>query len=533
MTSANQAIQRTVARAQATPAEASDGCYICQKVLWVSVFFDEPRHDAEKERGTEKLSNIGKLFHSHEPTNPSRGIYRLYYNGLGVQFKEPNIARHKTAGRTISDELKNYPGDQAKDAAKETIKGKGKDVLDDLRNPMKWLGDIVGILAKVGFEYSDTIRDREVVSQVTLSGVMTRVDNAIAKLAEIVKAQKLPVKHINVAVFGSGLGGAMARRFVNELISVCKQRGSLYYPTPNMGNGEATLEIQFLGLLDSVSATIDDNSVVSTVVGKFSLGLATLRVSGPMGIPDQVGRVVHYVAGHELRVTRRVDSVRKGKSVLTKEVVLPGNHEDLVGNYPEVFQARSTQLSRIPVKRLHEDAFSSGVPVMSMQKLEKKDIDLFNLIRITSETQVHPGMPRMPLEHLLKSYKETSGELETQLIEHTRRFISWMNIRYHTPSNRSRPPEAAYELVKTHVKRLHTMVNHPHSTHQLSKEERILLETWNEPLKLDDYQLVLFDDYIHDELYLSPLDLAVADWGNNGYFKIRGIDESNETTSKE
>lgn len=527
MTTANQAIQRASSQAQATPPEASDGCYICQRALWISVFFDEPKHDAKEERGTDKLSNLGKIFHAHEE-DYSRGIYRLYYNGLGVQFKEPNIARGKTAGKIGLEEAKKYPGDKAKDAATDVLKGKGKDVLDDLKTPKKWGADIGGILAKIGIESLDPVRDRQVVSQITLSGVRTRVNNALAKIAEVVKSQELPVKHINVAVFGSGLGGAMARLFVNELLAVCKQRGSLYYPTPNQGNGEATLEIQFLGLLDCMSATIDDNSIMTTITGKFSLGLATLRIDGPMGIPEWVGRTVHYAAGHELRLTRRLDSVRKGQSALMSETVLPGNHEDLVGNYQSGYQSRSAQLSRVAVRRLHGDAFAAGVPVMSMAKLENKDIDLFNLIQVTAETHVHPGMPPTPLERLLMRYPSPSGALEEQLLEHTRRFISWMSIRYDTPTHRSRPPEAAFDLVKTHIKRLEAMVRHPNSTYTLSKDERALLEAWYQPMKLDDFQLALFDDYIHDELHASPLDLAAADWGKNGYFKLRGLDDSDQ-----
>lgn len=530
MTSANQAIQRAIAQDQATPTEASDGCYICQKTLWISVFFDEPRHDAEEERGTEKLSNIGKLLFTH-PNLPPQGIYRLYYNGLGVQFKEPNIARRKTAGDIASEEISKYPGDQAKDAAKDLLKGKGKDVLDDLKNPKKWGADIAGILAKMGIEILDPVRDKPAVSQITLSGVKTRVDNALAKFSEIVKSQDLPVKHINVAVFGSGLGGAMARLFVNQLIGVCKQRGSLYYPTPNQGNGEATLEIQFLGLLDCISATIDDNSIMTTIAGKLSLGLATLRIDGPMGISQWVGRTAHYVAGHELRLTRRLDSVRKGQGAQMSETVLPGNHDDLVGNYQSGYQSRSAQLSRVAVKRLHGDAFGAGVPVMSMAKLENKDIDLFNLMRITAETHVRPGVPPIPLERLLMRYNSAGGKLEEQMLEHTRRFISWMSIRYDTPTHRSRPPDAAYALVRTHIKRLAAMVNHPNSTYTLSQEERALLEVWDNPLRLDDYQLALFDDYVHDELHSSPMDLAAADWGKNGYFKIRGLDESDKLKS--
>ena len=94
--SAAQTVERALAQSQQVSTEASDGCWVCQQQLWVSVFFDEPSHDAEKERGTESLSNIGKLFYAHMDS-PKKGIYPLYYNGLGVAFKTASAVRRQTA----------------------------------------------------------------------------------------------------------------------------------------------------------------------------------------------------------------------------------------------------------------------------------------------------------------------------------------------------------------------------------------------------------------------------------------------------
>ena len=63
-TSPATAIERAATQAKAG-TEASDGCFLCQKQLWLSLFFDEPLHDAEEEKGTEIITNIGKLFYAH------------------------------------------------------------------------------------------------------------------------------------------------------------------------------------------------------------------------------------------------------------------------------------------------------------------------------------------------------------------------------------------------------------------------------------------------------------------------------------
>lgn len=521
MTTASQAIQRTIAQANANP-DSDVGCFICKQQLWISFFFDEPGHDAEKEYGTDKLSSLGKLFHAHLDDD-SKGIYPLYYNGLGVEFRAPNVARHTTATDIAKGESGAVLKDKAKEAAKDSALGKGKEVLADLKSPKSWGADILGITAKVGLESLDAIRDKMVVSKVTLSGADTRINNALAKLDEVLKTQSLPVSHINIAVFGSGLGGAIGRIFINKLLANCKDRGSLYYPTPK---GEATLEVQFLGLLDCISATLDDNPLSDLVVGKLSLGLATLRVKGPMGISEAVQRAVHYVAGHELRVTRRVDSIRKAKSHYFREEALPGSHDDLAGNFRDGVQRRSSQLSRVALQKMHGEAYQGGVPIMSMPKLRKQDIYLFQEFQITAVIQVHAGNPPMPLDRLLMRYSKTAGKLEDQLLMHMVRFIAWMRARFETPNHPARPSEKAYALVFRQIDRLKIAASRGRD--YSTEAEYRLRSSWENPMKLDDYQMAIFDGFVHDVFLDSAADMAFADWGNNGYFKLRGIDASDE-----
>jgi len=525
----SQAIKNAANQVKKTPTEASDGCYICEQELWISVFFDEPAHDARTERGTEKLSNIGKLFHGHAE-DYGRGIYRLYFNGLGVAFSEPNIARRKTGTEIAIGSSKDAVVGKVKDAGKTFVLSEHPltEIWKDLKSAKGWAWEFGGVLAKIGIEEVSSLRDRESVSKITLSGVKTRVANAVEKIDQIIKDQTERVRHINVAVFGSGMGGAMARLFINRLLTdKVIHRADMLYPTPQ---GDAIFEVRFLGLFDCMSATLDGGPLIDFAAGAASFGLATLRIDGPMGISDKVQQVVHYVAGHELRVTRRIDSVAKSSAGRVSEVVLPGNHEDIVGNYAEEVESRSNQLSRVALMRMHADAYSAGIPIMSMARLETMDFRLRNLMQVSAAMQVHEGMPALSLDRLLQRYevKASGSSLEAQLIEHMSHFISWMRLRFETPKHPGRPPQAAYDLLEAHYNRLTSLTTRVNSTYTMSTAERRLYHVWDFPLKQDDYEVAIFDNFIHDELYRSKLDLVAADWLTNGYFKVRGIDESDE-----
>lgn len=84
-------LSRVSAQGKSSPREASDKCFICSQSIWFSVLFDEPSHDAEKERGASRLSNLGKVFYSHAVLSQEEGIYPVYYNGLGVKFREHGL----------------------------------------------------------------------------------------------------------------------------------------------------------------------------------------------------------------------------------------------------------------------------------------------------------------------------------------------------------------------------------------------------------------------------------------------------------
>lgn len=444
--SGSQMAARALAQSQNASTDASDGCWICQQQLWISVFFDEPGHDAEKERGTERLSNIGKLYLSNQDT-PKLGIHRRYYNGLGVAFKPSSGVRTQTAK------------DKAQSEAESILKDKEKELLykrdswKDLRNPKTWGPDLLGLAAKVGLESADGLRDKPVISQVTLSGLDTRINNALNDVAKIIDSQSVPVTGVHVAVFGAGLGGAMARLFANRLQEKCKLlRGALRLPT---AKGEVQLQMHFVGLLDCVSAQLDNSLGQGFVASKASLGLATLRVDGPMGLSRHIQKAVHLVAGHEQRVTHRLDSIAKAQCAF-EETVWPGTHRDVVGGLAHQTQRRSHELARVPLGEMYYAAYGAGVPVLSMEKLEKTDLKLYNDFQFTHKNEQGAGA-----KSLTRQYGQSSGPLEDQLTWHMARYVAWLRLRLNTPDHPQRPAKKVYDMLDEQLRGLVRTAQHP------------------------------------------------------------------------
>ena len=512
--SAAQTVARALAQSQNTSESATEGCWVCQQQLWISVFFDEPTHDAEKERGTDRLSNIGKLMYAHA-VEPKRGIFRLYFNGLGVAFQPSGAVRQQTAK------------DSANQQASELLKDKEKELLraqdwKSLLNPKNWGPDLLGLVAKVGLEAWDGARDQAMVSQITLSGVDTRINSALADIDEILASQTVPVTRLHVAVFGSGLGGAMARLFANRLQEKCKQPGqALWLPT---AKGPVRLQIRFVGLLDCISAQLNDSVLLAGAASKLSLGLATLRVQGPMGLSRHVQHAVHWVAGHEQRVTHRLDSIGKAQCAFT-ETVCPGTHSDVVGGLAHQTQQRSHELARVPLVELYYAAYGAGLPMVPMDKLRKLDLKLFNDFQTTHKSAQGAGA-----RTLSRQYGSSEGPLEAQLTWHMARYVAWLRLRLETPEHPQRPDQTVYDMVQQQLRGLARVARHPRTqASQLpGAQVRALLRAYQQPLALSPAQVALLDYFVHDSLAGSVMDQVALDVGDNGYFKLRGMDASDE-----
>lgn len=60
----------------------------CKQKLWFSFFFDGTGNNLAADEGTQKHSNVAKLYLAHVENDKANGIYRLYIPGVGTYFKE-------------------------------------------------------------------------------------------------------------------------------------------------------------------------------------------------------------------------------------------------------------------------------------------------------------------------------------------------------------------------------------------------------------------------------------------------------------
>ncbi|MBU2065061.1 MAG: DUF2235 domain-containing protein [Gammaproteobacteria bacterium] len=144
------------------------------------------------------------------------------------------------------------------------------------------------------------------------------------------KNPKLLITKLEIDVFGFSRGAAAARHFVNDL-----RKGSSSILAKALPPSQAPLvehftwrfgqdvQVNLIGLFDTVAAVgslADGWDVHDDKNGDLKLYLA----------PDSAKRVIHLVAGDEYRHNFSLNSSQPNFA----EIVLPGSHGDIGGNYP-------------------------------------------------------------------------------------------------------------------------------------------------------------------------------------------------------
>ncbi|SOZ39835.1 phospholipase effector Tle1 domain-containing protein [Cupriavidus neocaledonicus] len=133
--------------------------------------------------------------------------------------------------------------------------------------------------------------------------------------------------------------------------------------------GNATLDLRFLGIFDTVASV---GVADSMPIAKGLMDWA----DGTMDI-ENVGKVVHYVAAHEIRQSFPLSTARIGAKAYpsnTKEFIYPGAHSDLGGGYGPGDQGksvsgRSALLSQIALNDMYFEARNAGVKLLPKDKM--------------------------------------------------------------------------------------------------------------------------------------------------------------------
>ena len=167
------------------------------------------------------------------------------------------------------------------------------------------------------------------------TGVIAKVESAADKFLSqldlfIQSNPGVQISKVEVDVFGFSRGAAAARHFVNDL-----RLGQASLLASSLRKGKAPLagdfawrfgedvRVNLVGLFDTVAAIGDLSDgwdVNDDRNGNLKLYLA----------PDSAKRVIHLVAGDEYRHNFSLNSTQPNFA----EIVLPGAHGDIGGNYP-------------------------------------------------------------------------------------------------------------------------------------------------------------------------------------------------------
>ncbi|MBQ0213953.1 hypothetical protein OSB94_12595 [Proteus vulgaris] len=180
----------------------------------------------------------------------------------------------------MSDDIEGFPSDIFTDAGADLVKGKSwyevlSDIKGNLISPKEWAllaaksaSKAVGIS---GVEATPWLRDNPFISDMMVSRGDIRLATAKSKFIEsIEKAKKegeIPLKLVSVSLFGFDLGGAIARKFLDEKIinNICEKNEDDRFVYQGV-----FVDIPFMGLFDCsrhTTASSDDglDFVVSLV----------------------------------------------------------------------------------------------------------------------------------------------------------------------------------------------------------------------------------------------------------------------------
>lgn len=323
----------------------------CKQTVWLSFFFDGTGNNMDADTGTQKHSNVAKLYRVHVEDDETKGIYRIYIPGVGTYFSEVGDDGGSTLGLAAGS------------------KGDAR---------LEWA------LA----QFDEKMRPH-----------IARANSPATAILEV-----------NVAVFGFSRGAALARAFINRLL---EGRGVQLAEDKWQFKGQkCPLRIRFMGLFDTVASvgvamSKNNMSMVGTTLGvrskiaerltsrsyratrpdalAFAEGAlpgadpAPGKFNGHLGyggeliIPPMVEEVRHFVAAHELRNSFPLDSItiiQSGKVIKPAqffESVFPGVHSDIGGSYRPGEGGRmldgSEKLGLVTLHQMYDFALERQLPL--------------------------------------------------------------------------------------------------------------------------------------------------------------------------
>ncbi len=395
--------------AAAAGAQRQPPAISCQLALKIALFFDGTGNNLDADLHTLEHSNVARLYRAHPKDEFESGTYRLYIPGLGTYFK-------------------------------------------DIGDPGEDQGMAFG-------RYGEA----------RLVWAMKKVDEIIAKY------RGAHITGLHFALFGFSRGAALARAFAIRLAKRCDEK------TWHWKDLQCPAGIYFMGLFDTVAAVglaasaglaaltrsmdwtplentlmqrrrdVDKGVGPTTGYGNKKPGLAF----GPPGadptpnnsnghgawaddlrLPMMVKRCVHFMAGHEVRNSFPLDSVRVGTQypagISIDERIYPGMHSDVGGGYRPGEGGKSLDpellISLVPLNEMLKQARLAGVP---LDVPKQEDIEM------------SPSMLKRWNAYMNHDSLSGARPIEAHVLAHMRLYYAWRFHRIH--GNMSRPQRLGAE----------------------------------------------------------------------------------------
>ena len=512
---------QSVAAAKATSSRASDSpitkCFVCEQTVFLSFFFDALGHDRLIDSSKNRLSNLARSFEAHQRLNKPRGIYRFYYEGLGTDLRaSPGMAdaaqkalleTGKAVGSEAGGKAKEVVTDKAKAVASGVSQGQSpklhaealrKELPGDLRKALTDSSSYVeGVLQSIFSKVVDIFpqfRDNKLVASALNTGAQARIDKALKDFDGVLAAQSMPIRTIQIAVFGAERGASLARAFVTTLIDKrCKEDGGSL--VLKEGAKPTAVEFKFVGLFDAQATVAEfgkEYGLVGGWVGKI-VGFATgvmgaggLRDTFDLDLPKQVERVVHMVAGNETRLIAAVDSLATSEAMSKEESVYPGSQPDVIGGLAPMERQKVVDLARLPARKMLLEAQAAGVPMFTPQQLDKIAPRTAELFAMPSRIHVADQTTPVGAVRLLQAWRRDTGiqdgmPLAKALFLAQKAYLAYLKAQHGIQptitSNR-----AAFQANK--LKKRTESYTDP--------DERQLIEAWEKPQRLGSETMALF-----------------------------------------
>jgi hypothetical protein len=322
-------------RAQALSARyaGQPPVHTCKVTLRIAFFFDGTGNNLDADEGTDKHSNVARLFKAHPREDRERGVYAHYIPGLGTYFKEigdigddDGMAFGKYGDARLDQAMKWLDATLAKHPA-DKIEAVNLSVFGFSRG-----ATLARAFAR---RVSNRCRSESGSAQATLSSINRPCEISFLGLFDTVASVGLPAS--------TGLGAlATAKKWV--ALDTAMSRRRTWLNTLAFGDKPGA---------DPTPGVFDGH-------GSWASNLR---------IPALVKRTVHLMAMTEFRNSFPLDSVWDGAKLPegAQEIVYPGAHSNVGGGYRPGEGGKSPLkaflLSKIPLRKMYEEAIAYGVPL--------------------------------------------------------------------------------------------------------------------------------------------------------------------------